>query len=208
MVTADVALFSGGSWHDFPKFESYAARWVKRSRHRQLRGLAPRELVNLAEHGAAIAMLYTCFDEHTDLDHDERELQALDSWLERGGRLLALHASSVAANRHPRLARLLGGRFVSHPPKARFLVSASAEDDPLASPICPFEIEDERYELEFDSRVRVHLTARADDRLLPLAWSRSHGLGKVIYVALGHDESSWELPAYESLMVRALDALM
>lgn len=207
-MRTDVALLCGGSWHDFSLFASHAERWVREARRGRLQALPPGSLSDLANLGCSTAILYTCFDEHTELDHSENELQALEAWVDAGGALLALHASAVAANRHPRLARLLGGRFISHPPKAPFLVSAAAADDPLAYGITPFEVEDERYELHWDAGVRVHLTTQSDDRLLPLAWSRSHGRGNVVYIALGHDESSWGLPAYEALMRRALDHLV
>ena len=208
MVNRYVALFSGGSWHDFATFETYAARWVEHSGLGQLRSLEPDALGRVAELGCALAMMYTCFDEHTELDHSDAELHALTSWVRGGGRLFALHASAVAARRHPPLADLLGGQFLSHPPKGLFEVAPSAPDDPWSGDLGPIEIDDERYELELGGPVRVHLTTRVGDAVLPLAWSRSEGQGKVGYLALGHDESSWRLPVYETLVMRALAALV
>lgn len=207
MVNRDVALFSGGSWHDFDKFGDFARSWVEHAGGR-LRPFEPAALGEIAELGCATALLYTCFDEHTELDHTEAELRAFDAWTRSGGRVLGLHASAVAARRHPLLANLLGGRFVSHPPKGRFVVSPSVADDPISGGLGPFEIDDERYELALRGDVRVHLTTPGDSALLPLAWSRGHDQGKVTYLALGHDETSWQLPAYETLVTRALSALM
>lgn len=203
-----VALFSGGSWHDFATFEAYAAGWVERSGLGPLRSFEPGALGRVAELGCAIAIMYTCFDEHTELDHSDAELRALTGWVRGGGRLFALHASAVAARSHPLLADLLGGQFLSHPPKGLFEVAPSAPDDPLSGDLAPFEIDDERYELELRAPVRVHLTTRVGDAALPLAWSRREGQGKVGYLALGHDESSWRLPAYETLVMRALAELV
>lgn len=207
-MSADVALFSGGSWHDFARFEAYAASWVEHAGHGPLRSFEPAALGRVAELGCAVALLYTCFDEHTELDHSDADLGALVGWVQSGGRLLALHASTVAAQRHPMLAELLGGQFVSHPPKGVFTVTASSADDPLTGDLAPFEIDDERYELELCAPVRVHLTTQVGEASLPLAWSRSVGSGKVAYLSLGHDESSWRQPVYETLVTRALATLV
>lgn len=202
-MTANIGLVMGGSWHDFERFSEHIATWLGDDA-RRVQLLPPNGLSRLDELQCAAAILYTCLDDHTPLRHDATNLLALRSWVQRGGGLVALHATAVAAKEHPELAALLGGHFESHPPKQRFLVSPARADCALARGLKAFEIEDERYELTLRPDVSVELTTDVDGRVLPLAWTRSEGLGRVAYVSLGHDESAWREPAYSTLVVRAL----
>jgi len=37
----------------------------------------------------------------------------------------------------------------------------------------------------------------------PLAWTRSYGMGRVFYIALGHEEGVWRDPRFQKLMRNA-----
>src|SRR5207253_3571625 len=78
----------------------------------------------------------------------DAQCAALRSYLERGGRWFAIHASnSVRDNAY--LPGILGSRFIAHPPYMRYKVSVTRPDDPLLADISgPFEVDDELYVIE------------------------------------------------------------
>lgn len=203
MVADRIGLFIGGSWHDFDGFAQQLADTLGDAAAR-LERCELGALAQLDELGCSAAILYTCLDEHTTLSHDARQLAGLCNWVRGGGGLLALHASTVAAQTHPELAALLGGHFESHPPQTRFLVHPKHAGGWLTRGIGEFEIDDERYELAVRADVDVQLVAHADGRELALGWSREEGAGRVFYLSLGHDVSTWSNLAYRTLLRRAL----
>jgi type 1 glutamine amidotransferase len=200
---SNIGLFVGGSWHDFARFAECVARWLGGDAERLL-VLPPSALAKLDELPCSTAILYTCLDEHTPLRHAPEDLEALETFVRRGGGLVALHATAVAAKQHQRLANLIGGHFESHPPKGRFLVSPARSPSPVTHGFAPFEVNDERYELTVHEDVSVELTTDVDERALPLAWTRLEERGRVYYLSLGHDESVWNEPSYSALLLRAV----
>ncbi|MFN0091892.1 MAG: ThuA domain-containing protein [Acidimicrobiales bacterium] len=98
------------------------------------------------------------------------QLAALDAWLERGGRWLALHGTSGGkaervpgerrARRMVKMAhhRTLGGFFLNHPPVRRFEVAVAAEHALTAGVPARFEVDDELYLVELGDDVEVLLT--------------------------------------------------
>src|SRR5215208_7670586 len=57
----------------------------------------------------------------------DEQCQALRSFLERGGRWFAIHASNSVRD-NPYLPGILGSRFITHPPYTRFPVSITRAD--------------------------------------------------------------------------------
>jgi type 1 glutamine amidotransferase len=162
----------------------------------------------------------------------EKASAALQRYLERGGRWFALHASnSVLQN--PILPKILGTRFISHPPYMTFPVQVTRPEDPLLEGIAPFDIDDELYCVEQtmdDIEVLLHTRwggeafgghiFEVDDR--PLMYRRKVGEGGVLYLALGHanrpydkpfphypeqpdHRGPWDLPVYNTLIQRGIE---
>ncbi|MFZ5890717.1 MAG: ThuA domain-containing protein [Myxococcota bacterium] len=203
MVARPLDVVLGGSWHDFAGFvrrlESITSGAFACEMH-----FDPSWLRNLSEASRSL-LLYTCFDEHTPLQHDSEQLRCLSAWLRAGGGLVALHASTVAARVHPELGQLLGGSFVSHPPKQPFLVRATHTPHPITAGIAPFEVVDERYQLEVDANVEILLVSELAGETHPVAWTRYEGAGRIFYFSLGHDKNVWDLPQYEKILQRGLE---
>jgi type 1 glutamine amidotransferase len=157
----------------------------------------------------------------------EAEVAALQRFLERGGRWFALHTSN-AVPPDCLLPRLLGSRFVTHPPYGPFRVGVTNRDDPLLAGIESFEVEDELYVCEQADDLEVLLHARwgGDVRGLEVEWAdqplmyrRRVGAGVVLYLALGHcnpagvvvrDETvgqrrgAWDSPVFRKLVGRGV----
>jgi len=157
---------------------------------------------------------------------------ALRRYLEQGGRWFALHASnSVLQN--PHLPKILGTRFLSHPPYQEFRVQVTRPGDPLLAGIEPFHVEDELYCIENSTNdIEVLLHTRwggeafggrkfevADQTLM---YRRRVGEGGVLYLALGHanrpydkpfphlpdqpdHRGPWDLPVYRTLIARGIE---
>ena len=162
----------------------------------------------------------------------DKACAALRRYLERGGRWFALHASnSVLQN--PHLPKILGTRFISHPPYQKFPVQISKPDDPLLEGIEPFEVEDELYCIDVsvkDIEVLLHTRwggeafggHKFDVADRPMMYRRRVGEGGVLYLALGHanrpfdkpfpetpdqpdHRGPWGLPVYQTLIKRGIE---
>jgi len=133
----------------------------------------------------------------------EESCQALTRFLERGGRWFAIHASnSVRDNQY--LPKILGSRFITHPPYLRYPVTVSRPDDPLLAGLPPsFEVDDELYVIELHADVEVLLETRwggeamsqtYPDEVRPLMYRHRVGDGAVLYLALGHCNRPFDVP--------------
>jgi type 1 glutamine amidotransferase len=109
-----------------------------------------------------------------------------------GGGLVILHATSNGFLRWPDWGRLIGARFVRHPPLRRDTVSVGGD---VATRGVPrrFTVADEFYVFDRDpARAGAQIVARLSthDRR-PLAWRRREGRGRVFHDALGHPGAAW-----------------
>jgi len=159
-----------------------------------------------------LLVTYTC-----DLCPTEAEQAALHSFLENGGRWLALHGTNALVelvdgkadtpDKAPQLMRSLGSRFVAHPAVEVFQVRVADTQHPLTRGIEDFEIEDEPYYCEFFGEHHVLLEAsytsrstgyaRSDfgtDRASqPQMYLHAVGAGEVLYLTLGHCTGKYDM---------------
>ena len=161
----------------------------------------------------------------------DKACAAIRRYLEKGGRWFALHASnSVLQNQI--MPKIMGTRFITHPPYMRFPVEIAKPDEPLLDGIAPFEIDDELYVIEnVTGDLDVLLTTRwggkafgghefeEDERIL--MYRRVVGDGGLLYLALGHANrpydkpfahlpdqpdyrGPWDLPVFNTLIERGI----
>jgi len=201
----DAVLVCGGKWHDF----DYA-------RHQLLGALGDWERVRTrvfedysgldALRRADLLISYTC-----DVRPTTGQQDALAGFVEDGGRWLALHGTHSAIDppdgspnyRTPRVlgkvADVLGGQFLAHPPITPYTVHVTAPDHPLVAGVGPFEVRDELYVLELHPPIEVLLHTRftgacrgfeegqvTDDEPRPVLYLKRSGRGTVCYFTLGH----------------------
>lgn len=155
---------------------------------------------------------YTC-----DLRPTLEQQQGLQSYLEHGGRWLALHATNAliefvdgkadTPDLAPLFMRLLGSRFVAHPAIARFTVRVSDPAHPLVAGIQDFEVEDEPYYCTYEGEAHVLLEASynqpstgyvrsefgTDRQSHPQMYLHRTGGGEVLYITLGHCCGKYDL---------------
>ncbi len=210
----DVTLVAGGMYHDvdFARLELLKLL----SEHEEFRVRVQPDYEDTdAIAAGTILVSYTC-----NLRPSLAAQTAIRSWVEGGGRWLALHGTNAALDigtpngvDSPRVfplwADTLGSQFVAHPPIAPYLVEATTPDHWLVAGIEPFETDDELYLCEYADRDQLlgllHTTwsgtargfvesdwTNAPDQHLVM-YLRQLGQGAVLYNTLGHCRGHYDM---------------
>lgn len=200
-----MVLVCGGLYHDFD--------YVRVQILQRLYDLPAVRTTVLSDYSDtdAIARADALVTYTTDVIPDDAQIEALDAFLQRGGRWFALHGTNAAIaiddkgyasspRVAPRFMQMLGSQFLAHPPKGEFQVQVAASDDPLIAGIEPFSVDDELYLVdvrgEFDTLLYARFNGKAmrgfsereffSDELRPILYRRRWGSGEVLYFNLGH----------------------
>lgn len=166
-----------------------------------------------------LLVTYTC-----DLCPTLEQQQGLKSFLEAGGRWLALHATNAliefvngkadTPDKAPLFMQLLGSRFIAHPTIARFKVRITDPTHPLVAGLSEFEAEDEPYYCAYQGNVKVLLEASynqpstgyvqssygTDRDSHPQMYLHPVGAGEVLYIALGHCCGKYDMQPLASVV--------
>lgn len=210
----DVTLVAGGLYHDvdFARLELLKLL----SEHEEFRVRVQPDYEDTdAIAAGTILVSYTC-----NLRPSLAAQTAIRSWVEGGGRWVALHGTNAALDigtpngvDSPRVfplwADTLGSQFVAHPPIAPYLVEATTPDHWLVAGIEPFETDDELYLSEYANRdqllallhttwsgtargfVESDWTGAPDQHLV--MYLRQLGKGAVLYNTLGHCRGHYDM---------------
>jgi type 1 glutamine amidotransferase len=163
----------------------------------------------------SILVSYTC-----DVRPSEQAQRTIRSWVEGGGRWVALHGTNAALDLggpngvdSPRIfplwAETLGSQFVAHPPIQPYTVEVAAPDHWLVSGVEPFDTDDELYLSEYHDRdalvplLHTHWTGEAKgfvesdwtsgDGEHLVMYLRPLGSGAVLYNTLGHCRGHYDM---------------
>ncbi|MBV04958.1 MAG: trehalose utilization [Acidobacteria bacterium] len=154
-----------------------------------------------------LLITYTC-----DLRPTTEEQVALAEFLDAGGRWFALHATNAilefvddgradTPDLAPDFMKLLGSRFVAHPPNQKFTVRVSDIQHPMTEGISEFEVEDEEpyyseqlgeqlvlLEASYNARSTSYVQSDygTDRDNHPQMYLHPWGKGEVLYLTLGH----------------------
>lgn len=151
-----------------------------------------------------------------DLMPTEAEMAEIKTWLEGGGKWLALHGTNSilkfveggvdTPNLRPDVMDVLGTQFKAHPPIGTFNVEVVNKDHELSQGIDDFEIEDELYLSVTTAEIDVLMTTTfegeatgfTDDQwpktTVPILYTRELGSGEIVYNTLGHCRGHYDLP--------------
>jgi hypothetical protein len=135
-----------------------------------------------------------------DLPLPDRE--AFLAWIADGHGFVGIHAATDTFHGWPPYLEMIGGEFQKHGPQVKVSVRVEDQAHPATRDLAsPFDVFDEIYEFQRFDRSRVHALLALDKHpqqgtpgFYPLAWTRSHGKGRVFYTALGHREDVLEAP--------------
>jgi type 1 glutamine amidotransferase len=209
MTLPKALLLLGGNHHNFDGFAAAFGAYFAQDEldiHPTYDG---DTLLRLQEDQVDLVVLYTCFggsvkNGNLAEDLNPEQIDALARWVSGGGPLLAVHSATVMRESNKEMRRLLGGRFVSHPPQFDFTVYPLFKEHPITHGIGAFAVHDEFYVQSYDDGVEIHMAAFDRGIAYPMVWTRSEGRGQVAYLAPGHSERVWDLSAYRQLVRQAV----
>jgi type 1 glutamine amidotransferase len=210
----DVTLVAGGMYHDIDFARIELLKLLGEHEEFRVRVQPDYEDADAIAAGS-ILVSYTC-----NVRPSEQAQQTIRSWVEDGGRWVALHGTNSAIDLgtqngvdaprvFPLWADTLGSQFIAHPPIVPYLVAQSSPDHWLVSGIEPFETDDELYLSEYANRDALvpllhttwsgeargfveHDWTSGPDRHLVM-YLRELGNGAVLYNTLGHCRGHYDM---------------
>jgi type 1 glutamine amidotransferase len=210
----DVTLVAGGKYHDI----DYARRELLTllGEHEEFRVRVQPDYEDTAEIAkSSILVSYTC-----DVRPSEKAQTDIRSWVENGGRWVALHGTNAALTLggpngvdaprcFPSWADTLGSQFVAHPPIQPYTVQVSDPNHWLVAGIESFDTDDELYLSEYADRDALHgllhTTWQGDAKgFVEADWTncdpthlvmylRDLGQGSILYNTLGHCRGHYDM---------------
>ena len=105
---------------------------------------------------------------------------------------------------------MIGGQFVEHPGKIKKFTVNFLKDE-LTEGLNDFKIETEQYYMHYDPNIEIIATSKFDGKpfipnntdflldptwidgvVMPVAWKKRYGLGKVFNLSIGHDPEEFK----------------
>ena len=107
---------------------------------------------------------------------------------------------------------MTGGQWVAHPGNIIDYRVNIVRGDTITEGIDDFDYRSEQYYMHVDPSNEVLATTRFSSEhapwiegvVMPVAWKRRHGLGKVFYSSLGHAAKEFEVAPMRQLLTRGL----
>ena len=210
----DVTLVAGGKYHDI----DFARRELLTllGEHEEFRVRVQPDYEDTAGiEKSSILVSYTC-----DVRPSEKAQTDIRSWVENGGRWVALHGTNAALTLggpngvdaprcFPSWADTLGSQFVAHPPIQPYTVQVSDPNHWLVSGIESFDTDDELYLSDYADRDALHgllhTTWQGDAKgFVEADWTncdpthlvmylRDLGQGSILYNTLGHCRGHYDM---------------
>ena len=164
-------------------------------------------------------------EEYTGLTCDELKKYSLlinyaDAWGKRGtrqtagailaytaggGSLLTLH-SGIIMKSTPEMELMQGGRFTGHPDACDLTYTPAESKHPILDGIQAFTIFEEPYRLTLadfaEHEMLVSYSHEGQD--YPAAWVLPYGMGKVVYLSMGHSAKSFENDMFAKLILNSV----
>ncbi|NLE46589.1 MAG: ThuA domain-containing protein [Chloroflexi bacterium] len=108
---------------------------------------------------------------------------------------------------------MVGGQWVAHPGGViHYEVNIIDHDDPITAGLDDFEMESEQYYMHVDPSNEVLATTKfngdhapwIDGVVMPVAWKRMWGQGRVFYCSLGHVAKDFDVPQAREIVRRGM----
>jgi type 1 glutamine amidotransferase len=136
---------------------------------------------------------------------------AILAFVARGGGFLGTHSATDTLYGWPEYGALVGAYFKEHPWTREAAVVVEDRTHPSTAMLGDrFSITEEFYTFRENPRPQVQVLLRLDASSVggsgdyPLAWTRSHGSGRVYYNALGHFAATWQDPQFHRQITEAI----
>ena len=145
---------------------------------------------------------------------EKEELANLTKAVEGGVGLGGYHGGMCDAFREAVDYQFMtGGQWVAHPGNIiDYRVNVAKGDDPIMQGIGDFDYRSEQYYMHVDPSNEVLATTTFSGQyapwiagvVMPVAWKRRHGEGRVFYSSLGHVTKEFEVPQMRTIFKRGL----
>ncbi|MDQ6420184.1 ThuA domain-containing protein [Paenibacillus sp. LHD-117] len=106
---------------------------------------------------------------------------------------------------------MVGGQWVAHPGNDGVRYTVNLGDHPIVDGIGDFEVSTEKYYMHVDPAIEVLATTTFEgygpngaDMLMPVAWTKKYGDGRVFYCSLGHQANIISIPQVSTIMRRGM----
>jgi len=103
---------------------------------------------------------------------------------------------------------MTGGQWVAHPGgDGRHYWVTIVDHNPITEGLTDFEVWTEQYYMHVDPAVRVLATTTFEDYdnvVMPVAWTKTYGRGRVFYCSLGHQANIVATPQVLRMMTRGM----
>lgn len=143
---------------------------------------------------------------------EKEEVQNLSKAVEGGVGLAGWHGGMGDAFRESvEYQFMCGGQWVAHPGNViDYRVDIAKPEDPICAGLKSFPYRSEQYYMHVDPSNEVLATTTFSGDILPwvegvvmpVAWKRRHGKGRVFYSSLGHVAKEFEVPEMRMLFQR------
>ncbi|MGV0819704.1 ThuA domain-containing protein [Martelella sp. AMO21009] len=143
---------------------------------------------------------------------EKEEVKNLSAAVEDGVGIAGYHGGAGDAFRDSvDYQFIIGGQWVAHPGNIiDYTVNVTKPDDPIMEGISDFPYHSEQYYMHVDpsNEVLATTTFRGDHAewidgvVMPVAWKRRHGKGRVFYSSLGHIASEFQVPEMATIFRR------
>jgi uncharacterized protein len=134
--------------------------------------------------------------------------------VERGTGLAGFHGGMGDSFRaEPAYQFMVGGQWVAHPGNIiSYRVTITERDDEITHGMEDFDYRSEQYYMHVDPGNEVLATTTFGGEycpwikgvVMPVAWKRRHGAGKVFYCSLGHVAAEFEVAQMRTLILRGM----
>ena len=144
---------------------------------------------------------------------EKEEVDNLTKAVEGGVGLAGYHGGMCDAFRDAVAYQFMcGGQWVAHPGNIIDYRVSITSDDPIVAGLGDFDYRSEQYYMHVDPSNEVLATTRftgehapwIEGVVMPVAWKRKHGKGRVFYSALGHVAKEFEVPQMRTMLKRGL----
>lgn len=149
----------------------------------------------------AVVLYATGF--HDDLT--PARANGLLDFVKNGGGFVGIHAAADCFRGNREFMAMLGCEFQTHPETHEFQVSIAQKDHYITTRVPDFTVRDEMYHPQHvDPGITVLAHTQWQGKRMPMAYVKSHGAGRVAYLANGHTAQSWAHPEFRKLLTRAV----
>jgi len=108
---------------------------------------------------------------------------------------------------------MVGGQWVAHPGNVKdYTVEITDKNDAVTRGINDFKMHSEQYYMHVDPNVKVLATTTftgdhnnwIDKAVIPVAWKKTYGKGRVFYLSLGHVAKDLDSPEAMEILIRGI----